>query len=146
MSKQEPLKHNFVNESELVKHFKKHGDEFKGAYSTPEEYLQGANFTIEHGHKVRYQYNGQERTGYVRFMGNTRNLSVDDAIKNLSRRDMGLSKYHEFGEAKFEFLALREDGTIATYHTKSAEKFYYTLNQNSKNSTVNVEYLSCRIM
>lgn len=86
------------------------------------------------------------RTGYVRFMGNSRNLSVDDAIKNLSRRDMGLSKYHEFGEAKFEFLALREDGTIATYHSQDAENFYNTLNQNSKNSNVNVEHLSCRMM
>jgi len=79
-------------------------------------------------------------------MGNARNLSVDDAIKNFSRRDMGLSKYHEFGEAKFEFLALRDDGAIATYHTQGAENFYHTLNQNSKNSTVNVEHLSCRMM
>ncbi len=59
---------------------------------------------------------------------------------------MVLSKYHEFGEAKFEFLALREDGTIATYHTQGAENLYHTLNQNSKNSTVNAEVLSCKMM
>lgn len=145
-SKQLPVKHNFANESKLLEHFEKHGGEFKGAYKTPEEYLQGANFVIEHGHKVKYQYMGKERTGYVRFMGNSRNLSVDEAIKNFSKREMGLSKQHEFGEAKFEFLALRDDGAIATYHTQGAENFYHTLNQNSKNSTVNVEHLSCRMM
>lgn len=89
---------------------------------------------------------GKERIGYVIFMGNSRNRSVDDAINNFSKRDMGLRKYHEFGEAKFEFLALRDDGSIATYHTQGAENFYHTLNQNSKNSTVNVEHLSCRMM
>jgi hypothetical protein len=145
-SKQLPVKHNFINESKLLEHFEKHGGEFKGAYKTPEEYLQGANFVIEHGHKVKYEYMGKERIGYVRFMGNARNLSVDDAIKNFSKRAMGLSKYHEFGEAKFEFLALRDDGAIATYHTQGAENFYRTLNKNSKNSTVDVEHLSCRMM
>lgn len=123
VSKQQSLKHNFVNESELLKHFKKHGGEFKGSYRTPEEYLHGANFVINHGHKVKYIYDGEMRVGYVRFMSNTRR-----------------------GEAKFEFLALRNDGSIATYHTQRGENFYKTLNQNKANDSINVEHLSCRMM
>lgn len=122
-SKQLPVKHNFINESELLKHFKKHGREFKGVYTTPEEYLHGANFVIEHGHKVKYLYDSEMRVGYVRFMSNTRR-----------------------GEAKFEFLALRDDGSIATYHTQRGKNFYKTLNQNKTNDCVNVEHLSCRTM
>lgn len=145
-SKQVPLKHNFVNESELLKHFNKHSGEFKGAYSTAEEYLQGANFLIENGHTVKYLYDDKIRTGYVRFMGNTRNLSIDEAINNISKRNLGLSKDHKFGEAKFEFLSVREDGSIATYHVKHGRDFYKTINQSEKANDVNVEKLSCKIM
>lgn len=118
-----PRKYDFINESELLKHFNKHGGEFKGVYKTPEEYLQGANFVIENGHVVKYLYDLKIRTGYVRFMGNTRS-----------------------GKAKFEFLALRDDGSIATYHTQRRENFYKTLNQNKANDCVNVEHLSCSMM
>jgi len=145
-AKNPTLTHKFANESELLKHFKKHGGEFKGAYQSPQDYLDGANFVIAHGHKVKYQYRGKENIGYVRFMGNARNLSINETLNNLSKRELGLAKDHKFGEEKFEFLAVRKDGTIATYHTESAEKFYKTLNQNKKNDAVNVEQLSCRMM
>lgn len=121
--KQLTPKYNFINESELLKHFDKHSIEFKGTYKTHAEYLNGANFVIENGHKIKYTYNGQTQFGYVRFMSNTSQ-----------------------GEAKFEFLALRDDGSIATYHTKGAKNFYKLVNQNKNNDSVNVESLSCRTM
>lgn len=64
---------NFGNTEKLESHFKKHGDEFGGAYSNANEYLSGANNVIENGIKVQYDYKGELRTGYVKFMKNRLN-------------------------------------------------------------------------
>ena len=96
---------NFADEAKLAGHFNKHGTEFKGAYSTAEEYLQGARDVMESGTKVSYQYGDEVRTGYVKFMGNTQK-----------------------GVAKFEFVGTNNAGQITTYHVESGKDFWKMLN------------------
>ena len=95
----------FSSIQKLESHFVKHGGEFKGAYSTAEEYLQGARDVMRNGAKVTYEYKGEVRTGYVRFMGND------------SR-----------GMAKFEFVGTNKAGAITTYHVESGNSFWRMLN------------------
>ncbi|MCY7858928.1 T7SS effector LXG polymorphic toxin [Bacillus sonorensis] len=105
VSKVEKLPNNFADKEKLVSHFKKHGDEFKGLYKNTDEYLKGAREVVKNGIKVEYNYKGEIRTGYVRFMGNNRN-----------------------GYAKFEFVGTNNKGQITTYHTQSGKKFWKTIN------------------
>ena len=60
---------NFASPSKLDAHFAKHGDEFDGLYSSAKEYAKGAKYTIRHGQKITYMYNGKATTGYIRFFG-----------------------------------------------------------------------------
>ncbi|MCP6680725.1 LXG domain-containing protein [Bacillus nakamurai] len=95
----------FANRKLLDDHFIKHGGEFKGAYQTADEYLNGAREVVKKGIKVKYTYKGETRFGYVRFMGNNRD-----------------------GKAKFEFVGTSNEGNITTYHTQSGKKFWKTIN------------------
>ncbi|WP_346817222.1 WXG100 family type VII secretion target [Bacillus paramobilis] len=96
---------NFADKEKLIGHFDKHGGEFKGAYENAEQYLQGARDVIENGIKVKYDYKGEVRTGYVKYMGNTGK-----------------------GKAKFELVGTNNEGYITTYHTQSGKTFWRTLN------------------
>lgn len=98
----------------LEGHFSKHGSEFKGAYDTASEYLNGAHDVIKQGTKVAYQYKDETRIGYVKFMGNT--------SKN--------------GTAKFEFVGTNNEGNITTYHTESGKDFWKLLNGNPQNKNI----------
>ena len=60
---------NFASTTQLDAHFAKHGNEFNGLYSNATEYAKGAKYTIRHGQKVTYMYNGKTTTGYIRFFG-----------------------------------------------------------------------------
>lgn len=53
----------FKDDALLNEHFLKHGYEFGGAYSTPSEYLDGANYVINNGKYV------PEMNGYIKFFG-----------------------------------------------------------------------------
>ncbi|KAA6450677.1 hypothetical protein [Bacillus swezeyi] len=55
-----------------MSHFKKHGGEFQGLYRNADEYLDGARDVVKNDIKVEYKYKDGIRTGYVRFMGNSR--------------------------------------------------------------------------
>jgi len=89
----------------LEGHYDKHGGEFKGAYKNADKYLEGAHDVVKNGTKVQYEYKGETRTGYVRFMGNNAD-----------------------GKAKFEFVGTNNKGEITTYHTQSGKKFWKTIN------------------
>ncbi|NRT73835.1 hypothetical protein [Clostridium beijerinckii] len=95
----------FGSVEKLEGHFAKHGGEFKGIYSTAEEYLQGARDVMNNGYKVQYQYKGEIRTGYVRFMENSGK-----------------------GVSKFEFVGTNNAGEITTYHVESGKDFWKMLN------------------
>ncbi len=95
----------FASEEKLLSHYDKHGNEFKGAYNSADEYLQGARDVMDNGYKVEYTYKGETRTGYVQFMGNN-------------------SK----GNAKFAFVGTNNDGFITTFHTESGKTFWKLLN------------------
>lgn len=56
----------FESQAKLEEHFAKHGNQFNGLYSNPQEYLQGANYVINNGTFV------PEMNGYVRFFGTGR--------------------------------------------------------------------------
>jgi len=99
------LPNNFADKEKLVSHFNKHGNEFQGLYRNADEYLNGARDVVKNGIKVEYKYKDGIRTGYVRFMGNSRR-----------------------GDAKFEFVGTNHDGQITTYHTQSGKKFWKTIN------------------
>ncbi|MDV2686469.1 pre-toxin TG domain-containing protein [Alkalihalophilus lindianensis] len=104
------LPSNFGDSQKLEGHFLKHGREFKGLYKNSEEYLLGARQVIKQGEKVQYSYKLRDgtietRTGYVKFMGNTRK-----------------------GEAKFEFVGTNNQGNITTYHVESGKDFWKMLN------------------
>ncbi|MCC9088189.1 hypothetical protein I5506_05575 [Bacillus pumilus] len=60
---------------------------------------------INSGIKVKYQYKGEIRTGYVKFMGNNKH-----------------------GRAKFEFVGTNNKNEITTYHTQSGKKIWKTIN------------------
>ena len=96
---------NFASKEKLVSHFEKHGDEFKGIYSNIDEYLDGARSVINDGYKIKYDYRGEIRTGYIEFMGNT-------------------SK----GKSKFAFVGTNNDGFITTFHTESGKDFWKMIN------------------
>jgi hypothetical protein len=98
-------KANFGSSEKLVGHFEKHGGEFKGIYSTADEYLKGARDVMNNGYKVQYKYKGEIRTGYVRFMENS--------SKKVS---------------KFEFVGTNNAGEITTYHVESGKDFWKMLN------------------
>lgn len=95
----------FADRAKLEGHFGKHGSEFGTLYKDADEYLQGARDVIQNGIKVEYEYRGEMRTGYVRFMGTNRD-----------------------GKAKFEFVGTNPNGEITTYHTQSGKKFWKTIN------------------
>jgi hypothetical protein len=96
---------NFADREKLESHFYKHGNEFGELYKNADEYLEGAKEVIKSGIKVKYNYKGEIRTGYVKFMGNSRN-----------------------GKAKFEFVGTNNKGEITTYHTESGKKIWKTIN------------------
>ncbi|WZY01537.1 T7SS effector LXG polymorphic toxin [Bacillus sp. FSL W7-1360] len=98
-------KASFGSEEKLISHFNKHGSEFKGAYTTSHEYLAGARDVMKHGDKVQYNYRGEIREGYVRFMGSTTR-----------------------GKSKFEFVGTNQFGEITTYHVESGKTFWRMLN------------------
>ncbi|MBQ7387399.1 MAG: RHS repeat-associated core domain-containing protein, partial [Clostridia bacterium] len=54
---------SFKKEIDLETHFDKHANEFGDLYSTPQEYLNGANYVVNNGTYV------PEMNGYVRFFG-----------------------------------------------------------------------------
>ncbi|WHX80072.1 hypothetical protein QNH32_05575 [Priestia flexa] len=95
----------FADRAKLEGHFDKHGKEFDGLYKNADEYLEGAKEVINNGIKVKYEYKGELRTGYVKFMGNNKN-----------------------GKAKFEFVGTNNNGDITTYHTQSGKKIWKTIN------------------
>jgi hypothetical protein len=96
---------DFADKAKLESHFNKHGEEFKGLYKNADEYLQGAREVMKNGSKIQYNYKGEVREGYVKFMGNT--------LK---------------GKAKFEFVGTNNEGFITTYHTESGKTFWKLLN------------------
>ncbi len=53
----------FESNEALESHFSIHGKEFEGLFTTPEEYLDGANYVLQNGTYV------PENNGYVRFFG-----------------------------------------------------------------------------
>ena len=54
---------SFKTNYDLKIHFDKHGQEFENLYSTPQEYLEGANYVINNGTYVA------EMNGYIKFFG-----------------------------------------------------------------------------
>ena len=99
------VKATFASEEKLLSHFNKHGGEFKGAFNSADEYLQGAQDVMQNGYKVEYAYKGETRIGYFQFMGNN-------------------SK----GNAKFAFVGTNNEGHITTFHTESGKTFWKMLN------------------
>ncbi|WP_078555997.1 hypothetical protein [Bacillus alkalicellulosilyticus] len=95
----------FADRGKLEGHFDKHGKEFDGLYKNADEYLEGAKEVISNGIKVKYEYKGEIRTGYVKFLGNNKN-----------------------GKAKFEFVGTNNNGDITTYHIQSGKKIWKTIN------------------
>ncbi|MGE6574289.1 RHS repeat-associated core domain-containing protein [Paenibacillus xylanexedens] len=89
-------------------------NEFRGVYKSADEYIQGARDVMNSGRKVEYQYKGETRTGYLKFMGNS-------------------SK----GEAKFEFVGTNANGNVTTYHLKRGEDLWKLLNNNKHDKTIN---------
>ncbi|AQX56029.1 hypothetical protein [Priestia flexa] len=67
--------------------------------------MEGARFVIENGIKVKYNYRGEIRTGYIQNIGSSRK-----------------------GFAKFEFVGTNNNGQITTYHTQSGKKFWKNIN------------------
>ncbi|MFD1337032.1 hypothetical protein ACFQ4N_15900 [Oceanobacillus iheyensis] len=96
---------DFADRDKLEGHFDKHGKEFGGLYKNADEYLKGAKEVINKGIKVSYEYKGEIRIGYIKFMGNKKN-----------------------GKAKFEFVGTNNKGDITTYHTQSGKKIWKTIN------------------
>jgi filamentous hemagglutinin len=106
---------NFSNEAKLTEHFGKHGAEF-GA-KTADEYLQIGKDIMQRGQKVDYLYNGEVRTGYVQFMGNTSGKPLHPALS-----------LQKPGDAKFGFVGTNKDGAITTIHVESGKDFWKTIN------------------
>ncbi|MHB1220438.1 MAG: hypothetical protein ACYC0J_00365, partial [Gammaproteobacteria bacterium] len=115
---------DFASDDLLMEHFGKHAREFKGYYNSPDKYLSGAHDVIRLGTKVAYEYDGEARVGYVRFMGTTTKK----------------------GEAKFEFVGTNISGDITTYHVKSGKEFWKTLNGDPRNKNIMpYDYLQLQI-
>jgi hypothetical protein len=120
---------NFASKDLLESHFIKHGGEFKGAFSNPDEYLAGAHDVIKNGIKVEYVYRGETRVGYVRFAGATSQKPIIFDIKKP-------------GVAKFEFVGTNKAGDITTFHIQSGKDFWKTINDLSSNKNITpYEYL-----
>ncbi|MVA71946.1 hypothetical protein GOZ81_12765 [Agrobacterium vitis] len=102
---------NFADDARLNSHFEKHGAEFNA--KTPAEYLEIGRSVMQQGDKVVYVYKGEKRTGYVKFMGNTRR-----------------------GQSKFAFVGTNSDGAITTIHTESGNSFWKMLNGSSSDKTI----------
>jgi hypothetical protein len=119
----EAVEHNFASDEFLERHFTKHGSEFKGAYDSAEEYLNGAREVIKEGIPVVYEYKGTETLGYVRFMGTSEGDVIFDDITCP-------------GIAKFELVGLDKQGRIAIYYSASGKSFWKMLSGNSRNQTI----------
>lgn len=104
---------NFGNSSTLASHFQKHGKEFGAA--TAKAYLKVGRDIARTGYKVRYNYKGERRTGYIAFMGNS------------SR-----------GEAKFGFVGTNRQGVITTIHTKNGADAWKMLNGNQRDKNIRI--------
>lgn len=103
---------NFANHVKLVEHFKKHGGEF--GVKSASQYLLLARETINKGIKIRYNYKGEMRTGFVRLIGYTKKKR----------------------ELKFAFASFNNKGQIATFHTRSGKNFWKLINGNSKERVI----------
>lgn len=79
-----------------------------------DEYMQGARDVMSNDTKVGYQYKGETRTGYVKFMGNSRK-----------------------GESPFEFVGTNSNGDVKTYHVKCGEDIWTLLNNNKRDKAIN---------
>ena len=77
------------------------------------EYLEIGRNIVKNGSKIEYNYQGEIRTGYVKFMGTTRK-----------------------GDAKFGFVGTNNQGFITTIHTKSGKEAWKTFSGNSKDKTI----------
>jgi hypothetical protein len=66
---------------------------------------KGARDVMNSGYKVQYQYKGEIRTWYARFMENSGK-----------------------GVSKFEFVGTNNAGEITTYHVESGKTFWKMLN------------------
>lgn len=118
---------NFGSTEKLESHFGKHGGEFGGVYSNANEYLAGANNVIENGIKVQYEYKGELRRGYVKFM---KNSGLTNAA-GVPRKSY----------AKFEFVGTNNLGEITTYHVESGKTFWKMMNNGENIPVINpVEY------
>ncbi|HED3891637.1 TPA: RHS repeat-associated core domain-containing protein, partial [Morganella morganii] len=106
---------NFPDPEKLTLHFKKHGGEFRA--TSEAEYLQIGRDIMEKGHKTEYYYKrlDQHRTGYVMYMGNTKQ-----------------------GLAKIAFVGVNPEGQIATIHTKSGKEIWKLLNGNKDEKVINL--------
>jgi len=60
---------------------------------------------MNNGYKVEYSYKGETRTGFLRFIGNSRTY-----------------------DAKFEFVGTNSDNFITTFHTESGKTFWKMIN------------------
>ena len=98
---------SFADEAKLLGHFENHGAEF--GVKTADDYLNVGHDIMEQGIKVNYLYKGETRTGFVKFMGNTRK-----------------------GNAKFGFVGTNTEGHITTIHIESGKSFWKMLNGNSE--------------
>ncbi|MBM7543300.1 hypothetical protein JOE23_003605 [Amphibacillus cookii] len=114
---------NFGNIEKLESHFSKHGAEFSGAFSSANDYLTGANSVIKNGMKVQYTYNGELRTGYVKFMKNS-SLTNGNGVS--------IKSY-----AKFEFVGTNGLGEITTYHVESGKTFWKMMNDGRNIPVIN---------
>ena len=113
----------FGDVEKLEGHFSKHGGEFGKAFSSADEYLAGANDVIKNGTKVQYSYNGEIRTGYVKFM---KNSSLTNA------NGVPIKSY-----AKFEFVGTNNLGEITTYHVESGKTFWKMMNNGTNIPVIN---------
>ncbi|EAC6221985.1 TPA: LXG domain-containing protein [Listeria monocytogenes] len=114
---------NFGNTEKLKSHFSNHGGEFGKVFSSADEYLAGANDVIKNGIKVQYNYKGEVRTGYVRFMKNS-SLTNSNGVP--------IKSY-----AKFEFVGTNNLGEITTYHVESGKTFWKMMNNGENIPVIN---------
>lgn len=113
---------NFADTGKLNNHFSKHGGEF-GVYFNSNDYLNGANDLVANGIQVQYNYKGELRTGYVKFMKNSSLINPEGIpIKSF---------------AKFEFVGTNSFGEITTYHIESKKTFWKMLNNGENIKIIN---------
>ncbi|MFH0901761.1 MAG: RHS repeat-associated core domain-containing protein, partial [Pseudomonadota bacterium] len=80
------------------------------------EYLEMAREVAKDGTRISYLYKGEQRFGFVKFMGNT-------------------SK----GDAKFAFVGTNAEGSVTTFHVESGKDFWKLLNGNPADKTIRLE-------